>query len=235
VIPQTINGMTVSTIGGSFLNGNKEVASVSIPASVKSIEKGAFKGVGRNFVIYGKKGSSAEKYADKNGIDFEQLNATPKLNNTKKSLNAGETYKVQVKNAQGKKVRFTSGNKKVATVNKKTGKVTALNKGKAVIKAKVAGKTLKCTIKVKNSPKLVNKKGKEVKNLTIAKGKTATIYIKGKASSINNKVTLSNKNAQIKSKKNQAKVQIKGVKKGKATLTVKVNKVKTLKVNLEVN
>ena len=78
------------------------------------------------------------------------------------------------------------------------------------------------------------KRAKRLKTL-IAKGKTATIYIKGKASSINNKVTLSNKNAQIKSKKNQAKVQIKGVKKGKATLTVKVNKVKTLKVNLEVN
>ena len=233
-IPSTINGMTVTAIGEDLLNGDKSIKSVTIPESVKTIDNNAFTSASVSFVIYGVKGSAAHKYAKENGFDFEETDASIKLNKTKKTLKAGKTYTVKVKNTKGKKVKFTSGNKKVATVNKKTGKVTALNQGTAVIKAKVDGKTLRCTIKVKTAPKLVDKKGKAVKTLTISKGKTATLYIKGKAKKINNKVKLSNKIAQLKSKKNQATVKIKGVKKGRTTLTVKVNKVKTFKVDVKV-
>lgn len=76
--------------------------------------------------------------------------AEPKLNVTKAMLTKkkGPEHTVQLKMQYQKgKVKWTSSNKKVATVSSK-GKVTAKKKGKATITAKVAGKTFKCKITV---------------------------------------------------------------------------------------
>ena len=72
------------------------------------------------------------------------------LSKTSVSLEAGETVNLSVKGT-GKKVSWSSSNKKVATVSKK-GKVKALKKGSANIYARVDGKKLTCKVKVKALP-----------------------------------------------------------------------------------
>lgn len=80
--------------------------------------------------------------------------AALKLNKKNLSLKVGKTYKLKVKGKYKGKVKWTSSKKKVATVSAK-GLVTAKKKGSAVIKAKVAKKTLKCKVKVSNAKKPV--------------------------------------------------------------------------------
>ena len=80
-----------------------------------------------------------------------------KLNFKKKTLNVKKKVTIKVKynptNATVKTVKFTSSNKKVASVNKK-GVVTAKSAGKAVITVKTKnGKKAKCTIIVKQLKK----------------------------------------------------------------------------------
>lgn len=72
--------------------------------------------------------------------------AAPRLNKTKHTMIAGESFTLKVTGTK-KKVVWSSSNKKIATVSK-TGKVKALKAGEVIIKAKVAGKTLKCKILV---------------------------------------------------------------------------------------
>lgn len=77
--------------------------------------------------------------------------AEPALNTTKATLTKkkGANHTIQLKMQWTKgKVKWSSSNKKVATVNSK-GKVTAKKKGTAKISAKVGGKTYKCKITVK--------------------------------------------------------------------------------------
>ena len=87
----------------------------------------------------------------------------PKLNKTKVTLTITKkktkpTVQLKVKNAAGRKVKWTTSNKKVATVSKK-GKVVAKKKGVAVITVKVKGsKTLRCKVTVKDNRKSVTKK-----------------------------------------------------------------------------
>ena len=87
----------------------------------------------------------------------------PKLNKTKVTLTITKkktkpTVQLKVKNAAGRKVKWTSSNKKVATVSKK-GKVVAKKKGVAMITVKVKGsKTLRCKVTVKDNRKAVTKK-----------------------------------------------------------------------------
>ena len=70
------------------------------------------------------------------------------ISNKKLTLYTGETYKLKVKNMGGS-VKWSSSKKSVATVNK--GKVTARKKGKTVIRAKAGGRTVSCTVTVKNT------------------------------------------------------------------------------------
>jgi len=78
-----------------------------------------------------------------------------KISNSKLTLKVGQTKKISVKNLkkkQKKKVKWSSSNKKVASVNK-SGKITAKKKGTAKITAKVGKKkyTCKVTVKAKSS------------------------------------------------------------------------------------
>ena len=70
-----------------------------------------------------------------------------KLNATKLTLYVGETFNLKVTGTK-QKVKWSSSNKEVVTVNKK-GKVSAKGKGKATITAKVGNKKYKCNVTVK--------------------------------------------------------------------------------------
>lgn len=74
--------------------------------------------------------------------------AKVKLSKSKVYLVKGNTAALKV-TGTSKKVKWSSSKKSVAKVSAK-GKVTAKKKGTAVITAKVAGKKLKCTVKVFN-------------------------------------------------------------------------------------
>ena len=63
----------------------------------------------------------------------------PKLNKSKAVIRVGKKIKLRVKNAGGKKVKWTSTKKKIASVTKK-GVVKGKKAGKTVIKAKVGKK-----------------------------------------------------------------------------------------------
>lgn len=77
-----------------------------------------------------------------------------RLNKKKKTMRAGQTFKLKLKNAKVKKVKWSSSKKKVATVSKK-GRVKALKKGKVTITARYKGKKYKCKITVKKAKSVV--------------------------------------------------------------------------------
>ena len=76
----------------------------------------------------------------------------PKLSKKSVSITRGKTYKLKLKNAKAKKVKWTSSKKSIATVKK--GKITTKKAGKATITAKYKGKKYKCKLTVKG--KIIN-------------------------------------------------------------------------------
>ena len=69
----------------------------------------------------------------------------------------------------------------------------------------------------------------------MGKNKTLTLTLKGKAAAIDNSYTSSSaKVAKVVSGKRATKVNIKGISKGTATITVKVNKVYNIKIKVKV-
>lgn len=76
-----------------------------------------------------------------------QAAAKERLNQTKVTVTVGKSVTLKVKNTK-KKVKWSTSNKKVATVSKK-GKVTGKKAGKATITAKVGGKKYTCKVTVK--------------------------------------------------------------------------------------
>lgn len=149
-----------------------------------------------------------------------------------RSLEVGRSYSLSVKNLDSKTaLSYKSSNSKIVKVSSK-GKIIALKKGKATVtmtlnkNKSVIGK-VKCKITVKKDPSL------SAKTVTVKKNKTVSVKIKGKASSINNKYTNTSK-AKIISKTSSSTIKVKGLKKGKTTLKIKVNGVKTLKLTVNV-
>ena len=160
----------------------------------------------------------------------------PSLTFTKKSAMAGSRFTLGVKNKGSNKVTFTTSNKKIATVTSK-GVITTLQKGSATIKVKVGTKTLSCKITVTNNPVLkrastyLNSK----KTYKIKKGKTLVFKLYRRASTIKNVYKSTNKKiAKITSKAAADKIVVKGYKVGKATITIKINGVKTYKMKVKV-
>lgn len=132
--------------------------------------------------------------------------ASMKLNKTRKTMTAGQTYKLVVKGARGT-VRWKSSKKRVATVNA-AGVVAARKKGTANIYAQVGKKKLRCRITVKNPAPSINKK-----SLTIYRGGAFRLTVKYPTSKVkwtssNKKVATVNSKGTVVAKKN-----------GKATIT----------------
>lgn len=122
--------------------------------------------------------------------------ATVKLNKKKVTVYVGQTTTLKI-TGTGKKVTWSSSDKKVATVSKK-GKVTAKKKGTATITAKVGKKSYKCKVTVKNPT--INKK-----NLIMVVGQTYTLKLKGSeiksAKSDDKSIATVTKNGKVTAKK----------------------------------
>lgn len=154
--------------------------------------------------------------------------AQEKLSATNVSLKSGAAKTIKVLNGKVKSYKVT--NNKVAKVNSK-GVVTALNKGKTtVIVTLKDGNKLNCKVNVTTAPKL----SKSTVNLKV--GQSAKIKIYGKAKGIEFGISGRNKNIKVwlYKMKDATGFEVEGLKKGKATLKVKVNNVKTLTLKVNV-
>ncbi len=154
--------------------------------------------------------------------------AQEKLSATNVNLKSGATKTIKVINGKVKSYKVT--NNKVAKVNSK-GVVTALNKGKTtVIVTLKDGNKLNCKVNVTTAPKL----SKSTVNLKV--GQSAKIKIYGKAKGIEFGISGRNKNVEVwlYKMKDATGFEVEGLKKGKATLKVKVNNVKTLTLKVNV-
>lgn len=147
-------------------------------------------------------------------------------------IKSGLSSKVKIGVPTGGTLVYSTKDKSILKVTK-AGKITALQKGKAVVYAENEDFIIKFTVKVTTNPKLVNAKNIETSTITVKKGKSATVYLKGKSSSINNVYTRT-KYAKITSGKKSANITVKGLVKGISTVKVKVNGVKTLKLKVKV-
>ena len=156
---------------------------IKIPASVTIIEEELTNKCNNELEICGVTGSQAEAYALINQIPFEGIT----INKAKFTLYIGGTASTTSLNITGKKQSITwkSSNEKVAKVSK-SGKVTAIAKGTAVISANIDGLIASCKIAVKN-PYISSKK------ITLKVGSSDTLLMKG----ISSGVTWSSANSSI--------------------------------------
>ena len=132
------------------------------------------------------------------------------INKTTWTMIKGDTYQLKVSNVKSSKVKWSTSNKKIVTVDKK-GKVTAKKKGTATVTAKVGKKSYKCKVTVINKP-VMNKTKVSIYNgytyqLKLSNAKASQI----KWSTSNKKIAKVDKNGKVT-----------GVKKGTATITAKV-------------
>lgn len=147
----------------------------------------------------------------------------------------------KVKFVGGSIVNCTSSSPKTVKASK-NGKITMLKGGNSDVKVTLkSGK--KFTLNVNDDdmngyPRLEKKNSKgryvKAKAISVKKKKSVSVKLRGKAYSINNVYT-NTKKAKITSKKSAETIKIKGLKKGTATLKIKVNGVKTLKIKVSVS
>lgn len=157
----------------------------------------------------------------KNDVNISCKNISSLYIKQAKKLNAVVT------NAEGYVLdgtMYKSSNNKIVRVTS-TGKVIGVKKGVATITIKNGNVTKSLKIKVKN-PSLSKK------SVSVKKGKTVSIKIKGKVSGVNNKYK-NTKTAKIISKKSASTLKIKGLRKGKTNLKIKVSGI-TLKLKVKV-
>ncbi|MBQ6843312.1 MAG: Ig-like domain-containing protein [Agathobacter sp.] len=207
----------------SWTSSNKKIATVTSKGVVKGIKAGK-----ATITVKMKSGATA-----KCTVTVQTKKVTTKkliLDQTKVTLQKGKTVSLKVTrnpiSATGK-ITWTSSNKKIATVDK-NGKVKGVKTGTATITAKSSnGKKVTCKVTVKN-PTVKLEKTKA----TIKVGKTTTIKIKSTFPE-NDKVksyTSSNKKIATVTSKGV----VKGVKAGKATITVKMKSGATAKFTITV-
>lgn len=132
--------------------------------------------------------------------------AAPKMSKKSVSIIATKTVQLKVLN-NSKKVKWSTSNKKNATVSKK-GLVKGKKAGKATITAKVGKKTYKCKVTVKA--------GMNVTKKNVKVGSTFTLKVLGNSKKV--KWSTSKKSVATVS----AKGKVKAVAAGKATITAKV-------------
>ena len=147
------------------------------------------------------------------GAEKELQKVTVTLDKTAAAVYTGKTTTLKATtNDSDAIVTFKSGNTKVATVSSK-GVVKGVKAGTAVITAKVGNATATCKVVVKNPAFSLVKS-----SATIKKGKTTTIRSKAAPAG---KVTYTSSNKKVAAV--NSKGVVKGIKKGKATITVKCN------------
>lgn len=184
----------------TYTTSNKAVATVSSTGVVKGVKAGTA-------VITANCGNAT--------ATCKVTVKAPSVKFAKKSavVYKGKTATVKATLAGVSSVTYKSSNTKIATVNSKTGTVKGIKAGTVTITA-TSGK-LKATYKltVKNPTFILTKS-----SATIAKGKTTTIKSKAAPAS---KVTYISSNKKVATV--TSKGVVKGIRKGKATITVKCN------------
>ena len=184
----------------TYTTSNKAVATVSSTGVVKGVKAGTA-------VITANCGNAT--------ATCKVTVKAPSVKFAKKSavVYKGKTATVKATLAGVSSVTYKSSNTKIATVNSKTGTVKGIKAGTVTITA-TSGK-LKATYKltVKNPTFTLTKS-----SATIAKGKTTTIRSKAAPAS---KVTYISSNKKVATV--TSKGVVKGIRKGKATITVKCN------------
>ncbi|MCR5587706.1 MAG: Ig-like domain-containing protein [Lachnospiraceae bacterium] len=142
----------------------------------------------------------------------------PKLENTSFKLKAGKKAQINVLNASGAAITYTSSNKKIAKVSKK-GKITAMKKGSATISVVVGSKTLTCEVSVISNPKL------KKKSVKIKRGTKKAISVKivgGVKVKVKNASKLKNI-FKFKATKKKLKIKPKKLQTGKYKVKVVIN------------
>ena len=184
----------------TFTSSNTKVATVSSTGVVKGVKAGT----ATITASYGNATATCTVTVKASSVKFAKKTVV---------VYKGKTATVKATLAGVSSVKYTSSNNKVATVNSKTGAVKGLKAGTVTITA-TSGK-LKATYKltVKNPTFSLTKS-----SATIKKGKTTTI--KSKAAPAG-KVTYTSSNKKVATV--TSKGVVKGIKKGKATITVKCN------------
>lgn len=184
----------------TFKSSNTKVATVSSTGVVKGVKAGT----ATITAAYGNATATCTVTVKAPSVKFAKKTVV---------VYKGKTATVKATLAGVSSVKYTSSNNKVATVNSKTGAVKGLKAGTVTITA-TSGK-LKATYKltVKNPTFSLTKS-----SATIKKGKTTTI--KSKAAPAG-KVTYTSSNKKVATV--TSKGVVKGIKKGKATITVKCN------------
>lgn len=162
------NVLVGAKTGVKWSSSNKKVATVNGKGVVKGRKSGTCKVVAR---------FGGKKYACKVTV------VNPRLNKKKITVYNSRSFRLKVTGGKGR-IRWKSGNKKVATVSKK-GTVTALKGGTCTVTAVRNGITLKCKVtvpkhykgyKVPDFGALYGKRGKFRK----ADGVTSVQYKAGK-------------------------------------------------------
>ena len=197
----TVKATATPSATVTYTTSNKAIATVSSTGVVKGIKAGtvtvtATTSTGLKATCKVTVKAPSVKFAKKSAVVYK-----------------GKTATVKATLAGVSSVTYKSSNTKIATVNSKTGAVKGLKAGTVTITA-TSGK-LKATYKltVKNPTFTLTKS-----SATIAKGKTTTI--RSKATPVST-VTYTSSNKKVATV--TGKGVVKGISKGKATITVKCN------------
>lgn len=197
----TVKATATPSATVTYTTSNKAIATVSSTGVVKGIKAGtvtitATTSTGLKTTCKVTVKAPSVKFAKKSAVVYK-----------------GKTATVKATLAGVSSVTYKSSNTKIATVNSKTGTVKGIKAGTVTITA-TSGK-LKATYKltVKNPTFTLTKS-----SATIAKGKTTTIKSKAAPAS---KVTYISSNRKVATV--TSKGVVKGIRKGKATITVKCN------------
>jgi uncharacterized protein YjdB len=219
-----VNGAkpTSSNKAVTYKIANKKIATVSKKGIVKGVSKG--KTTVTVTSKYNKKASAKVTVKVKQQItDITVTNAVKNTLVVRKGKKLKALVTVGPKNANKKKVKFLSKNKKIFTVNKKTGIIKAkkFGTGKLVIRAVYAPKNKKArkTIKVIVPNKPVSAITAKVDNATLAPGKTANIALTfAPADATVKTVTYATSDDKVATVSEDGVIT--AVKPGKATITV---------------
>ena len=145
---------------------------------------------------------------------------TVKLSARSVTLGEKETFKLSATvkpSGKANSLRYYSSNTKAATVDSKTGKITAKKAGTATINAKIDSKTLAtCKVTVKKAPNKVTLNKSQV---TLEKGKTCQLKATLPAGTYTSKLTWTSSNAKVVKVSSKGKVTAVG--QGTAKIIVK--------------
>ena len=140
-------------------------------------------------------------------------------------LKSGKSANIPIANKSKVKL-WKSSNTKAVTVA--GGAAVGLSKGSSVVTAVYSSALeVRLNYEVTDNPRLSKS------SITVKKGKSKSVKILGKAAVTSNKYTKT-KRAKITSKKSASTIKIKGLKKGKTTLSITVNNSVKLKLKVKI-